>query len=180
MRIICLKKALAILLSVLLATPLFVLTTFAEGDGFTRLPTASTQCETGEMWYNRSALASATGTEGYRTGYFYISDDANTIKIEYVANSQPVTELRTRDTDAQYFDYLFVIPAFGDPLPTSEDGLEDGAYWYDQAGLIRLAQLSNSSESIIYIYTCCVPPERGRDNAAYGIHDPEFRRLIQP
>ena len=156
LKTICLKKVLAILLSVLLATPLFVLTTFAEGDGFTRLNTASIQCETGEMWYNRSALASATGTEGYRNGYYYISEDANTIKIEYAADGQLVTELRTRDADAQYFDYLFVLPAFGDPLPTSEDGLEDGAYWYDQAGLVRLAELTNSSESTIYIYTHAV------------------------
>ncbi len=140
------KRTLAILLSVLLAMPLFLLSSFAEDVQFTQLETATDNCESGDVWYDLYALADATGNQDYKDSTVYLSEDSNTLKFDVqTSDDQIVTELHERDTDAMYFEYLRVLPAFGDPLPTSPDGLEDGAYWFDQAGFIAILQ---SVESI--------------------------------
>ncbi len=145
----CFKKAMAVLLSVLLATPLFVLTTFAEDDPvFHSVYTSTASCESGETWYNRKALAEATDTAAYKSAYIYLSEDGTILKIQYTANGETMTDLHNSDTEPLYFEYLCVVPAFGDSLPTSPDGLEDGAYWYDQAGLVSLFESAGTGQSL--------------------------------
>ena len=148
------RKALALLLSVLIAIPMLGLSAFAEDPAatFTRVWTYSNIVDPGEYWYNCRALATATGTEVYRyDAEFYLSADANTLKITYTQDSEPVTELRTRDADAAYFDYLYVLPEMNQ-LPTSPDGLADGAYWFDKEGYVNYATL-HTQEQYLYMYT---------------------------
>ena len=148
------KRTLAILLSVLLAMPLFLLSSFAEDVQFTQLETATDNCESGDVWYDLYALADATGNQDYKDSAVYLSEDNNTLKFDVrTSDDQIVTELHERDTDAMYFEYLRVVPAFGDPLPTSPDGLEDGAYWFDLPGLLSVLltmELVDETELVAY------------------------------
>lgn len=129
------QKTLAIFMSILLAMPLFILPTFAED--YAQLSVYTDSLNEGDFWYNCRALATATGTEVYRyNSTFYLSEDQDTIKIEYTVDETPTTELHTRSEDPQYFEYLRVMPAFGAALPTSPDGLQDGDYWFNVEGLV--------------------------------------------
>lgn len=147
------RKTLAILLSVVLALPLFVFATFADDPVFTQLPVYSDSVESGQTWYNRSQLKSDTANENYDSATIYLSEDGNTLKIVYTANAETVTELHTRAQEPAYFAYLCVLPEFGDPLPTSPDGLSDGDYWFDKDGLVELVRSYGMQEDYMYFYT---------------------------
>ncbi|MBQ7546443.1 MAG: hypothetical protein IJT41_05730 [Clostridia bacterium] len=146
------RKTLALLLAVLIAVPALGLSAFALEPVYTQVLTSSEYAESGDYWYDGYALADATGTEVYRyDAQYYLSDDADVLKITYTLNDEPVTELRTRADDADYFAYLYVLPAFN-LLPTSPDGLEDGVYWYDQDGMVNYAT-KHYQESSLPRYT---------------------------
>lgn len=145
------RKTLAILLSVVLALPLFVFATFADDPVFTQLPVYSDSVESGQTWYNRSQLKSDTANENYDSATIYLSEDGNTLKIVYTANAETVTELHTRAQEPAYFAYLCVLPEFGDPLPTSPDGLSDGDYWFDKDGLAAVEQEAELATASYYL-----------------------------
>ncbi len=147
------RKTLAILLSVVLALPLFVFAAFADDPVFTQLPVYSDSVESGQTWYNRSQLKSDTANANYDSATIYLSEDGNTLKIVYTANAETVTELHTRAEEPAYFAYICVLPEFGDPLPTSPDGLSDGDYWFDKDGLVELVRSYGMQEDYMYFYT---------------------------
>ena len=148
-----LKRTLAILLVLLLATPLFGIASFAEGlPGYSQLSTITDTLSEGDYWYNCKGLANLTGNNVYTTNaVFYLSENKQVLRIEYTVNGSQTVEMRYRDTDAQFFKFLMTMPAFGDPLPTSPEGLNDGDYWFDKDGLwAAISPQMDASEKPLY------------------------------
>ena len=147
------RKTLAILLSVVLAMPLFVFATFADDPVFSYVSVYSDSVEPGETWYNRAQLRKDTANDNYKDAKFYLSEDGNILKIEYTVDGETQTELHNKAEEPQYFAYLCVLPEFGDALPFSDEGLEGGDYWFDKDGLVELVRSYGMQEDYMYFYT---------------------------
>lgn len=152
MRTNAIRKTLAVLLSVVLALPVFIFSTFADDTVFTKQIVRSDAVEPGQTWYNLSQLKKDTANDHYKSADVYLSEDGNTLKIEYTADAQTQTELHDKAAEPQYFTYFCVLPEFGDPLPFTADGLEEGDYWFDKDNLVAFVRSYGMQEEYIYLY----------------------------
>lgn len=114
--------------------------------GFVKLPNKTNYIEPGDMWFDAYKYADDMDDSDYiYEYYYYLHTDGNTLKVrgmESVLNEQigdyeyPETYY-TRADDPEMFAYIRTLAPFGDPLPTSDAGLANGAYWFDLAGLLE-------------------------------------------
>ncbi len=147
------KRALAILLVVLFATPVFGIASFADAvmPGFVKLNTVTDTLNEGDHWYNSKGLAALKNKPVYQSdSTYYLSDNEQVIRIVFMQDGSK--EERYKDSHPEYFTFLMTMPAFGDPLPTSPDGLSDGDYWFDKEGLwAAVSPQMNESERAQYM-----------------------------
>ncbi len=146
-----LKKTLAIVLAAIMALSMCGVA-FANTENYTQLPKKSDDLAPGAIWFDAAKLADDKNESNYKYNCdYYISEDGETLKItnssitvydpDTGAPENTVTYY-TRTENPEMFEYIRELAPFVQ-LPDSEEGLGDGAYWFDRAGLLEalMAQL---------------------------------------
>ena len=134
MKTSCFKRTLSILLCVLLATPMFMLSTFAED--FTLLPKSAEGLTDGTYWFDADGFAQTYGA-AYADATYYLSDDGDMLRIYLAGNAVPLEWTRADQSFAfGYLRQVGVDPNAGfTQIPTSAEGLSAGAWWFDASSL---------------------------------------------
>ena len=100
---------------------------------------SSWYAQPGGWWIDKYQLKYDTDNAVYSdwSTMYYMCSCGDALKIVYSQSGENVTEIHVRGEEGQdvYFQNVHVLPEFVD-LPTSEEDLETGAYWFDVEGFI--------------------------------------------
>ena len=115
---------------------------------FVRIDTDTMNIFPGGYWYDSAKLAKALGDDHYRVAHVYRCIDNDALKFILYDNhgdEEATVIVDSEDPDWDlYISFLRVFPGFfEEPLPTSPEGLEDGAYWFDLASLTFTGSVLN-------------------------------------